>query len=59
MQCSIRQAASDLVGGSYAIVMTGAGLSTGSGLADFRGPKGIWTTDPEAEARAYQSMTCS
>ena len=36
MQDSIRQAASDLVGSSYAIVLTGAGMSTESGLADAR-----------------------
>jgi NAD-dependent deacetylase len=50
----IRQAASDLAASSYAIVLTGAGISTESGVADFRGPKGIWTTNKQAEAQAYQ-----
>jgi len=50
----IERAANDLANSKYAIALTGAGISTESNIPDFRGPKGIWTTDREAEAKAYE-----
>jgi len=55
MKDLIQRAAEQLMKSKYAIALTGAGISTESGIPDFRGPSGIWTKDPEAEKRAYQS----
>ena len=54
MEELIVRAARDLVDSKYGIALTGAGISTESGIPDFRGPSGVWTLNPEAERRAYQ-----
>lgn len=51
----IEKAARSLVNSKYAVALTGAGVSTESGIRDFRGPDGIWTKNPEAERIAYET----
>lgn len=51
-QQRIERVAAWLRESSRVVVLTGAGISTESGIPDFRGPQGIWTRNPGAERMA-------
>jgi NAD-dependent deacetylase len=52
---AIRAVRSWLAEAERVVVLTGAGISTDSGIPDFRGPNGVWTRNPEAEKTATLS----
>lgn len=47
----------EILRSKYVIASTGAGFSTESGIADFRGPDGIWTKFGEPEMDGFQRFT--
>src|SRR5207245_8009592 len=49
---AIEQAAALVDDAQRICVLTGAGISTDSGIPDFRGPNGVWTKNPGAEKAA-------
>ena len=48
----VEEVAAWVRGADQVVVLTGAGISTESGIPDFRGPQGVWTKNPEAEKTA-------
>lgn len=51
-EASVARAAALIDEAERITVLTGAGISTDSRIPDFRGPRGVWTRNPEAEKRA-------
>jgi NAD-dependent deacetylase len=49
MDDAIAKAAALIKRARRIVILTGAGISTDSGIPDFRGPKGVWTKNPAAE----------
>src|SRR3954464_6933454 len=59
MNAEIGKARSLIEEAERLVVLTGAGISTDSGIPDFRGPQGVWTKNPDAEKTATLSYYVS
>ncbi|HAB48758.1 MAG: NAD-dependent deacetylase [Betaproteobacteria bacterium] len=61
MDSALGQARDIVIKSKRIVLLTGAGISTDSGVPDFRGPAGVWTKDPDAEKlsdiRYYRAST--
>src|SRR6185437_7686455 len=49
MDSQLRSACEIVARSRRVVALTGAGISTESGIPDFRGPQGVWTKNPKAE----------
>jgi NAD-dependent deacetylase len=58
-ETEFERAVSFLRAAQRVVVLTGAGISTESGIPDFRGPQGVWTKNPEAEKLATLELYMS
>jgi NAD-dependent deacetylase len=52
LEKTIEEVRSWIAAARRVVVLTGAGISTDSGIPDFRGPQGVWTKNPGAEKMA-------
>ena len=53
----IAQVAKEVATSGYAIALTGAGISTESGISDFRGPKGTLDEKPQGRKRGLSQLS--
>jgi len=51
LSIKLKHLTEELKASTYTVVLTGAGISTASGIPDFRGPNGIWTKEKEKQRR--------
>lgn len=58
-ESDLERAGSILRAADRVTVLTGAGISTDSGIPDFRGPQGVWTKNPAAEKASMISYYLS
>ena len=54
LSAKLKHLTAEVLASRYIVVLTGAGISTSSGIPDFRGPNGIWTKEEEKKKKQGQ-----